>query len=227
MPMNIMHMNTYRSCRGVTLVELLVGLVVGAILILAVIAAWSLSARTAAFTLSSSRLNHDLRAMMQTMSQDLRRADGGAGVPTERTVRFGGTGQCITYYVENVGRGFRMDGDVFEMFFSADSTIVPDCASGVGWIPVYGSLAQGGLVITDFQVGWRATCYPFDPDDDDIEEFSSSTSPIQAPHRCNGLDDVTEVLEVTLNLSGQFGTGAQVKSATLNQAVTVRNNVIH
>lgn len=227
--MNIVNMNTRRSCSGVTLVELLVGLVVGAILILTVIAAWGLTARTAAFTMGSARLNHDMRATMQMMSQDLRRADGGAGIPTERAVRFGSTGQCITYYVENVGRGFRMDEGVFEMFFSTDPTIIADCSTGsgaaTGWIPIYDSLAQGGLVITGFQVGWQATCYPFDPDEA-IQEFNSSTSAIDTLDRCDGADDVTEVLEVNLTLSGQFGTGAQAKSATLNQAVTVRNNEI-
>lgn len=226
MPMNSIKTDMRRGCRGVTLVELLVGLVVGGILILAVVATWSLSARTAAFTLGSSRLNHDLRATMQTISQDLRRADGGAGILPERAVRFGPTGQCITYYVEDVPRGFRMNGTVFEMYFNPASVTPPTCDEGTGnWVPVYNSLAQGGLVITGFQAAWQATCYPFDPDDP-IVAFNSSSSPIDTLDRCNGMDEVTEVLEVALSLSGQFGFGTQVKAAELNQVVTVRNNEI-
>ena len=224
--------------RGVTLIELLIGLAVGAIVLLAVIAAWGLSVRSAAYTMESARLNNDLRSTMQIMSQDLRRADGGLDIPDERAVRFSATGDCVTYFVEDEPRGYRLNQNgVFQVFALVDITDpadplnTPNCAitldtNSAGeqvWFGLYDQLAEGQFSITDFTAAWQAVCYPFD-DTVDPTTFVSGADAGTYP-RCDGMTQVTEVLEVTLTLTGEIGAGSSgTKRMTVQDTVTVRNN---
>jgi prepilin-type N-terminal cleavage/methylation domain-containing protein len=219
--------------RGVTLIELLIGLAVGAIVLLAVIAAWGLSVRSAAYTMESARLNNDLRSTMQILSQDLRRADGGLDVPSERAVRFSNAGDCVTYYVEGEPRGYRLSqGGDFQIFAPADPTDIPDCSvvadvNGAGlqvWFGLYDQLAEGQFSITEFTAAWEAVCYPFDETLAPVF-FDSATHGTGLYPRCDGMTQVTEVLEVTLTLTGEIGAGASgTKRMTVQDTITVRNN---
>lgn len=216
-------------CRGVTLIELLVGLAVGAIVILAVIAAWGLSVRSAAYALESARLNNDLRSAMQIMVQDLRRADGGVRTTTTPpdVVRFAADGSCVTYFVEGLPRGFRLREGLFEMYFDDASPNPPTCDLGTPevakWSALYEGLTAGEFRITDFTASWQAVCYPFDATLDP-EFFDSATLGAATYPRCDGMSDATEVLEVTLTLSGEIGTASGTKAMTVSDTVTVRNN---
>ena len=217
--------------RGVTLIELLIGLAVGAIVLLAVIAAWGLSVRSAAYTMESARLNNDLRSTMQIMSQDLRRADGGLDIPDERAVRFSATGDCVTYYVEDEPRGFRLNqaGD-FQIFAPNLPTDVPDCtvaSDEIGgfrvWFDLYDQLAEGEFSITEFTAAWEAMCYPFDETLPPVPFDSVGQTDLYP--RCDGLTQVTEVLQVTLTLTGEIGAGSSgTKRMTVQDTITVRNN---
>jgi prepilin-type N-terminal cleavage/methylation domain-containing protein len=224
-------MNRQRS-RGVTLIELLIGVAVGAIVTLAVIAAWGISVRSASYTLESARLNNDLRGAMQIMSQDVRRADGGVDVADEFAVQFGDGGDCITYFVDGLGRGFRLnDAGLFQMYFTESPTGRPLCGAEGDpvinrWEALYQGLSEGEFRITDFSVAWRVTCYPFDELDPIVENDSSAG--IDVFPRCQdgggAMTDVTEVLEVTLSLTGEIGTSSGTKRMTLNDVVMVRNH---
>jgi prepilin-type N-terminal cleavage/methylation domain-containing protein len=212
-----------RNCRGVTLVELMVGLAVGAIVLLAVVTAWGYSVRTSVYGMEAARLHHDLRSTMQIISQDLRRADGGVDMPATRAVRFSADGSCVTYFVEGVPRGFRLWNGTFQMFVSDDPTAVPVCDSGdTRWNALYDNLAAGSFNVTGFQAACRSTCYPFDITED-VEEFDCLANSNLYP-RCIGMSDVTEVLEVTVTLQGTVGVAGNTKGLTLRDVVTVRNN---
>ncbi|NHA15872.1 type II secretion system protein J [Thioalkalivibrio sp. XN279] len=219
-------MNLERS-RGVTLIELLIGVAVGAIVTLAVVAAWGISVRSASYSLESARLNNDLRSAMQIMSQDVRRADGGVDIPDEFAVQFGGDGDCITYFVEGLGRGFRLnDAGLFQIYFTENPTDRPTCVDNNNWVALYEDLSEGGFSITDFSVAWRVTCYPFDELDPIVENDSSADIAVFPRCRDGGgpMTDVTEVLEVTLSLTGEIGTSSGIKNMTLNDVVMVRNH---
>lgn len=225
--------------RGVTLIELLIGLAVGAIVLLAVIAAWGLSVRSAAYAMESARLNNDLRSTMQIMSQDLRRADGGLDVPDARAVRFSSTGDCVTYYVEDEPRGYRLNqAGVFQVFAlidisdPSDPLNAPDCtitgdnntAGEPVWFGLYDQLAEGSFRIVDFTASWQAVCYPFD-DTLTPTFFDSAAAGTELYPRCDGMTQVTEVLEVTLTLTGEIGAGSSgTKRMTVQDTITVRNN---
>lgn len=213
-----------RYCRGVTLTELLVGVAIGGIVMAGAITAWGYSVRTSSYTMEAARLHHDLRSTMQVVSQDLRRADGGVNIPSERAVRFSEFGDCVTYFVEGQPRGFRMDANgVFQMYATNDPTAIPTCGDGSGnWVALYDSMAAGTFNITTFQAACRATCYPHD-EDEDIAIFDCLAISNAYP-RCVGMSDVTEVLEVSLTLEGSIGAGANNRQLTLRDVVTLRNN---
>jgi hypothetical protein len=218
-----------RYLRGVTLVELLVGLAVGALVSMTVIAAWGLTVQTASYSLGSARLNHDLRSTMQLLSQDLRRADGGVDLPSERAIRFSAGGDCVTYFVDGVARGFRRNeasNGAFQMYFNDSPTAVPTCTEGgSSWVALEQGIAPGQFEITDFIATWRVVCYPF-LETEEIEEFDSVTHGAASFPRCDDMDETIEVLEIRLELTGQIGTGSGTKALTLSDVVTVRNNLI-
>jgi type IV pilus assembly protein PilW len=65
--------------RGFTLIELLVGLAVGLIVLTGLIMGWGHYVQQSSYLLSSAQFNHDIRATLQVITQDLRRAVPGAG----------------------------------------------------------------------------------------------------------------------------------------------------
>lgn len=62
---------------GFTLIELMVGLLIGTIIVSGIILTWSLAIRSNSYILSTTALNSDLRSVMQLMTQDIRRATPG------------------------------------------------------------------------------------------------------------------------------------------------------
>jgi prepilin-type N-terminal cleavage/methylation domain-containing protein len=218
--------NSWRSqYRGVTLTELLVGVAIGGIVLVGVVTAWGISVRSSVYMAEATRLQHDLRSTMQVVSQDLRRADGGVNMPSEKSVRFNADGTCVTYYVEGQPRGFRRQDGVFQMYFNNDPTGIPTCdAGGANWVPLYDSLSAGSFSVTEFQAAWHARCYPFN-ETLSMEEFTCPANCDVFP-RCAGITGVTEVLEVTLLLEGSIETSTATRSLSLRDVVTLRNNDI-
>jgi hypothetical protein len=185
--------------------------------------------RSAAYALESARLNNDLRSAMQIMSQDLRRANGGLNMGPSDAIQFAASGDCVTYFVEDAGRGFRLDDGNFQMYF-VDPLLpqIPACDNDSGWISLYQNLSAGEFRVTALNFDWNAVCYPFDGTNP--SEFCSSPGPdctttaIQEYPRCVGMNNVTEVLEVSLSLTGEIGTSSGVKAMTVIDSVMVRNH---
>ena len=68
--------------RGVTLVELMIGLAVGLIVVGAVLSVYLTTVNTSGETLKSSRLNQQVSAIMNVMSNDIRRAGYAEATPS-------------------------------------------------------------------------------------------------------------------------------------------------
>lgn len=82
----VSHMLIHTRQRGVSLIELMIGLVVGMIVVAGVIAIYVTNVRGGTYTIRTAKLNQELRASMDIIVADLRRAGywGGAvvaGVP--------------------------------------------------------------------------------------------------------------------------------------------------
>lgn len=69
---------------GVTLVELMVGSAVGLIILAAILATYVSVARSASEVLASAKLNAELRAVMDVMVRDIRRAGSWTASPDDR-----------------------------------------------------------------------------------------------------------------------------------------------
>ena len=215
-----------REWRGVTLVELLVGLAVGGIVLLAVVSAWGYSVRASTYTMEAARLHNDLRSTMQIISQDLRRADGGVNVDPDRAVRFSADGKCIKYFVQGNPRGARFADGVFQILVSDNPDLVFGCDGTGPWVALYDDLSEGTFRITDFASTWASTCYPNTAGGGSNEPVSRdpTAGALDVYPRCTGIVDVSEVLEVQLSVVGSIGPNNNVKTLQLVDRVVVRNN---
>lgn len=84
--------------KGVTLIELLVGLAVGLIVLSGLVYGWSIFTRQSDYLLKTAQFNQDLRATMQVVTQDLRRAVGpvsGANPSAVEVVCLNASAGCV------------------------------------------------------------------------------------------------------------------------------------
>lgn len=127
--------------RGLSLVELMVGLTVGILVIFGALSMFAVSARGARDTLSAARLNAEVRTAMDVMVADIRRAGYGGDAftqtgDTDLAVYDGGT--CLVYsydkYLDGVLStaspyeyfGFRVDGGEIKVRSGSDDLSVCD-----------------------------------------------------------------------------------------------------
>lgn len=128
--------------RGMTLVELMVGIAVGMFVIAGVIATYLTTLRGGNETLRMARLNQEIRAVMDLMSFDIRRAGyavDSAGtfdnsLLADKTVEIADS--CILYRYKAPGSdeyfGFRLDNGVIE----ANASPNPFDCSSTGWYAI-------------------------------------------------------------------------------------------
>lgn len=145
---------------GFTLVELLVGMVVGLLVVLAITFVYLAILRSSADTLAQARLNQDVRAAMMVIAADLRRAgfwNQGAEenpnntvnpfvdwYPPPRFVDIENDGSCARYAYDRNGDGevtddehfgFRLGDGVLEVWAGNGEA---DCSGSTGWFPLVG-----------------------------------------------------------------------------------------
>lgn len=157
--------------RGFTIIELIIGLSVGLFVVGAAIAFFITNARMQATNLELARLNHDMRAVMDIMTRDIRRAGfvtsnpsgnptaiilnpffvNTAGLPTT-DITILNNGSCIVYSYNrdddtpvavdsNERLGFRLDDTVLRMRRSG--TTNANCSNGA-----WEALTEPGIEIT-------------------------------------------------------------------------------
>ena len=116
--------------KGFSLIEMMVSMTVGLILMSGIIGVFANSVKSNADNLKHIRLNQELRAIMDVMSRDIRRAgywsdaDGTTNNPYG-SITFSATNQCITYSYddgdgdavpENEDKfGFRLNSEAVEI----------------------------------------------------------------------------------------------------------------
>lgn len=83
---------------GFTLIELLVGLAVGLLVMTGLVYGWGQYVQQSSYLLNSAQLNHDVRATLQVITQDLRRAVAttAGGKSAIQLACVGGVGCAVT-----------------------------------------------------------------------------------------------------------------------------------
>ena len=135
-----------RAQRGVTIIELMVGLLVSLIVAGASVAAYITTFRGGTDVLRSARLNQELGAVVDLMAADIRRAgyigdeggvqDANIRLDSARIVAFNGVANgCLLYrYLADATTpansyfGFRRNGNVVQM--RTAGTVINDCTNG-------------------------------------------------------------------------------------------------
>jgi len=231
--------------RGVSLIELMVGLVVSLLIIAAAAATYLTTARSGRDAINSAKLNVELRSAMDLMVDEIRRAGysavGGGTNPfnslvtatyTDLTVT-GGT--CVEFAYDNDGDGF-VDTDEFFGFRvvngvmqmrdrTAGGGVIAACANGT-WLPI-----TDGSVVT---IGQRGSTPYFVLSYQCLNSRTDQTNAARCVAGVPTYDDAVtagtkvdliETRTVAINLAGQLVSDA-VMRMELGQDVLVRNHRI-
>ena len=120
---------------GVSLIELMVGLLIGLIVIAAVGSVYVSAARSSSEILAANRLNQEIRTLMDLMSFEIRRS--GFGIePALESIAIHDNGSCIVYRYQFDGNernaGFRLNSNQIEL---KEGGTLADCTQGT-WTPI-------------------------------------------------------------------------------------------
>ena len=146
-------MYRFQHQRGYTLVELMIGLLVGLIVLSAVIYTFLGTLRSSRDITNSARINREMSVLVDTVVGELRRtgyypvALAYAGSPSEYGVsradlKFTDGDSCIVlgYYDDSAAsaayatRGFKYVSSALTMYFGSDSAL--SCSSNLLWSPI-------------------------------------------------------------------------------------------
>ena len=163
----MMQKNITAICRqrGFTLTELMVGMLLGIIVSMAVVAVYMLTMRASVDILSATKLNQELRSVMTLISGDLRRAGFLEG--SASTVAGGGldmvSDSCVLYVYDRNRSGVIDDDEVFGLREWTDANgntsiqmrinETADCDSDAGWMILTGGAGDPiGLTLRFTQI---------------------------------------------------------------------------
>ncbi|MCK2094665.1 prepilin-type N-terminal cleavage/methylation domain-containing protein [Thauera aromatica] len=140
--------------RGVSLIELMVGLLIGLIVIAAVGSVYVSTTRSSADILAANRLNQEIRALTELMNFEIRRA--GSGIDAgEESIAIDDGGSCIVYRYQFDGdernAGFRLNAGQIEL---KEGGTLEDCTSGT-WAAVTDS-SMVNITALSFDAGGSA-----------------------------------------------------------------------
>lgn len=170
--------------RGVSLLELMIGIAVGLLVIASSLVIYLNGSRGSAESIRANRFNQDLREVMSVMVNDIRRtgfsADTGAGVINafaSATTNIAINGSCILYAYDAIYEGgsagtldsidvfgFRLNGTTLQMLNSAaalTSTDTAACANANAWVDLTDPTEILVQSLTFTTSGSR--CLSFDP----------------------------------------------------------------
>ena len=237
--------------QGVTMIELLVGLLVGLVVLGAATAAFLSSLGAQTDNLGLARLNQDRRSMMDIMTRDIRRAGFVTSDPAknsaallnnpffsaDKDIRVLNSGACIVYsYNANddsppvVGSnehfGFRLNGNgVLQM--RSSGTTNTSCDDGT-----WESITEPEILITDLtftlsESSLNATSMATDSNDDGVMDGDDNGNGFcdtgEACNTCQSGDACLYVRSVTISLSGEIRSDDTV-TQTITQQVRLRND---
>lgn len=217
---------------GVTLIELLVGLAVGTIVLAGVAFSWSMAVQNNSYILGVTAMNNDMRAIMQLITQDVRRATATGSGPAVTI-----DGDCIIFdahissqdiddgvplsYAAGtlVPSGYRFNENRLQMWFS-NPPATPTCSASTNWQDIFVN-GDRGVNINDFTLSnngsWCLDLDVFDPGNPLFDADEAGT--------CVGkTGNLVELLMVNINLAGSVSIGASNREFNFSDSVKVRND---
>ncbi|MFC7461259.1 PulJ/GspJ family protein [Hydrogenophaga defluvii] len=237
---------------GVTLIELMVGLSVGAIVVVGLLVAWSVFVQQNDYLLRSARLNQEVRAIFQVVTQDLRRAVSPVGASSVELVCLNAAsgcdpgaavpeiGDCVVFntnvdqsdvvdVVVTVPAGYRVRNGVLEMWWPGKRDTTN--------LTTYGYASSAGQCAVDDPNRWIPIV---DSADSGLQNFRLQVAAtdtrcldlyvadVEAAGRCGAAP--TEKIEMTLLnvvLSGdaRVATGG-FQQFSFSDTVKVRNDAV-
>jgi len=214
------------KCRGLTLIELLIAMVLGIFVTGTVITVFTTTVKYNADNLQMIRLNQELRGAMSLISRDLRRAGyfNSATVNTTYLDQFGGSvaRDCIHFAYDINADGviensdylaYKLKDNEIKLGSSAATTFDCDTPSlTIGWeaLTKYSSTGdRSGIKVTQLQ---------FEPE---CSIAGGTVSP--GSFTCTG---GIEVRNVVITITGQVTTPADgtIVSRTLTETIKLRND---
>lgn len=233
---------SYRRQVGVSLIELMVGMVIGLIIVGAASTVYVNAVRSGSDTLRSAKLNIELRGAMDMMVAEIRRAgysldtaslSSNPFVQTTTDLAAPGTG-CILFSYDANGNGtvdtsdffgFKLTGSAASMRFGGTSA-----SNGVNCSAVGGSwesITDPNTIIVDsltFAIAYQCM--------NAQTGSSSSTQPCStgnavytAAMAASSKSDLIEIRDVTISLVGHHKDDT-LTTMSLSQSVRVRNDRI-
>jgi prepilin peptidase dependent protein B len=204
-----------RRQTGFTLIEMMIGLVVGLIVIGAVSAFAAATLRATSQNAQSSRLTQDLRTAMTLVTRELRRAGHdseaitrlGTGLPLSNYTALSVSNGCLLYQYERAGdqfRAMRLSGDAIEMATAAVS--IASCGAGGNW-----------SAVTDPDVA-RITGFAFN---EEKEKFSSVVQSNVVGTDTESTVGCGTVRHIGIDITGSLTADATI-SRTIHEDVRVR-----
>lgn len=238
---------------GLTLTELLIGLVVGLIVLGGVIAIYLATFRGSTDVLRSARLNQELRAVTDIMSGDIRRAGYWAGAVgggmtnpfmdrtagTATDIHILDTGSCVLYSYDatylagnTVGTvdaadrfGFRLTNGAIMM--RSSGATADDCSDGT-WEAVTDSKS---VTIDSLTFSFAGSKCLNTNTSGAWTANAASTTPVCADNTASGYtaptagDNLVEIRQLTISVTAHHVDDASVK-IEFDESVKLRNNRI-
>lgn len=226
-----------RRQKGVSLVELMVGLTVGLIIVAAAASVYITAVRSGADTLRSAKLNMELRRTMDLMVYEIRRAGYTAGTTNLASNPFMLTSanltpvgsDCILFSYDANGSGavnsadffgFKKNGSAISMRYGGTTSNTAGCSDG-SWEDITDTTS---VVVDTLSFSIAYQCW-------DAQTSSSSSSQACAPGQsvydtaaaASTKSDLVEVRDVSINLVGHHISDA-LTTMSLSQSVKVRND---
>jgi prepilin peptidase dependent protein B len=226
------HFITYRQAvslknqRGISLVEMMISMVLSLLVVMIMVVLMASTLGTGTATIQMSRLSHELRASMQLMSRDLRRANFHSGF-----LNCFANINCrddlgITAYVNTIN--INADGDCFWYWLDRDGNadLSDDAVGGfrfgtVGGIGVIQMRTAGNLAPNcDDETDWELIT---DPNTVEITSFNISNSDSYTEIlSAAGDNQVVEKIRLTIN--GRMVADPSVQRR-IQDLILIRNDV--
>jgi len=231
--------STHRQ-RGVSLVELMVGLTVGLIIVAAAASVYVTAVRSGADTLHSAKLNMELRRAMDLMVYEIRRAGYTAGTTNLASNPFmlsganltlNGTDCLLFSYDANASGavnsadffGFRKNGSAVSMRYggTAPSTSAGCSVGSDSWEDITDST---GVVVDTLNFSIAYQCWNAETSSSSSSQAcASGQSVYDTAAAASTKSDLVEVRDVSINLVGHHISDA-LTTMSLSQSVKVRND---
>ena len=216
-----------KSQRGFGLIEMLVSMTLSLLTVAVMVILMSSSLGTGAATIQMSRLTQELRASIQLMSRDLRRANYHSnflscfanvncrtdlGIAAHvNTININDAGNCFWYWLDR----------------NSDANLANDAVGGfrystIGGIGVLQMRIEGNSAANcDDDTGWELIT---DPDTIDIASFNISNSESYTETVSAG-GDVQIVEKIRLSINGRMASNPTV-NRQIQDLILIRNDIL-